>query len=104
VNFVRPRLVTVQGAGIPWPFGGKTPQVMFDLDTAAVQSRGLTGLDVANALAAQTLITPVGSQKIGDYEYNINLNSAPSKLQSSATSDQKRGRRDGVHARRCRGA
>jgi multidrug efflux pump subunit AcrB len=80
MNFVRPRLVTVQGAGIPWPFGGKTPQVMFDLDTAALLSRGLTGLDVANALAAQNLITPVGSEKIGDYEYNINLNSAPSEL------------------------
>src|ERR1700735_866509 len=72
LNFVRPRLVTVQGAGIPWPFGGKTPQVMFDLDTAALQSRGLTGLDVANALAAQNLITPVGAEKIGDFEYNIN--------------------------------
>src|SRR6266851_4516293 len=47
-NFVRPRLVTVQGAGIPWPFGGKTPQVMFDLDTAALQSRSLTVLDVAH--------------------------------------------------------
>jgi multidrug efflux pump subunit AcrB len=80
MNFVRPRLVTVQGAGIPWPFGGKTPQVMFDLDTAALQSRGLTGLDVADALAAQNLITPVGSEKIGDYEYNINLNSAPSNI------------------------
>jgi multidrug efflux pump subunit AcrB len=80
MNFVRPRLVTVQGAGIPWPFGGKTPQVMFDLDTAALQSRGLTGLDVANALAAQNLITPVGTEKIGNYEYNVNLNSAPSKL------------------------
>ncbi len=79
-NFVRPRLVTAQGAGIPWPFGGKTPQVMFDLDTAALESRGLTGLDVANALAAQNLITPVGSEKIGDYEYTINLNSAPSKI------------------------
>jgi multidrug efflux pump subunit AcrB len=81
LNFVRPRLVTVQGAGIPWPFGGKTPQVMFDLDTAALQSRGLTGLDVAQALAAQNLITPVGSEKIGAYEYNINLNSAPSSIQ-----------------------
>ncbi len=81
MNFVRPRLVTVQGAGIPWPFGGKSPQVMFDLDTAALQSRGLTGLDVANALAAQNLLTPAGSEKIGDYEYNVNLNSAPSKIQ-----------------------
>jgi multidrug efflux pump subunit AcrB len=80
LNFVRPRLITVQGAGIPWPFGGKTPQVMFDLDTAALQSRGLTGLDVANALAEQNLITPVGSEKIGDYEYTINLNSAPSTI------------------------
>jgi multidrug efflux pump subunit AcrB len=80
INFVRPRLITVQGAGIPWPFGGKTPQVMFDLDTAALQSRGLTGLDVAKALAAQNLITPVGSEKIGNYEYNVNLNSAPSDI------------------------
>jgi multidrug efflux pump subunit AcrB len=80
LNFVRTRLVTVQGAGIPYPFGGKTPQVMFDLDTAALQSRGLTGLDVANALAAQNLITPVGTEKIGSYEYTVNLNSAPSKI------------------------
>jgi multidrug efflux pump subunit AcrB len=80
LNFVRTRLVTVQGAGIPYPFGGKTPQVMFDLNTAALQARGLTGLDVANALAAQNLITPVGTEKIGDYEYTVNLNSAPSKI------------------------
>jgi multidrug efflux pump subunit AcrB len=80
LNFVRTRLVTVQGAGIPFPFGGKTPQVMFDLDTAALQARGLTGLDVANALAAQNLLTPAGTEKIGDYEYTVNLNSAPSKI------------------------
>ena len=80
MNFVRPRLITVQGAGIPWPYGGKTPQVMFDLDTAALQSRGLTGNDVANALAAQNLITPVGTEKIGHYEYVVNLNSAPSQI------------------------
>jgi multidrug efflux pump subunit AcrB len=80
MNFVRPRLVTVQGAGIPWPFGGKTPQVMFDLDTAALQSRGLTGNDVANALNVQNLITPAGTEKVGNYEYTVNLNSAPSKI------------------------
>ncbi len=80
INFLRTRLVTVQGAGIPYPFGGKSPQVMYDLDTAALQSRGLTGLDVANALAAQNLLTPAGTQKIGDYEYTVNLNSAPSKI------------------------
>jgi multidrug efflux pump subunit AcrB len=80
LNFVRTRLVTVQGAGIPYPFGGKTPQVMYDLDTAALQSRGLTGQDVANALAAQNLLTPAGTEKIGDFEYTINLNNAPSKI------------------------
>jgi len=84
MNFIRPRLVTVQGAGIPWPFGGKAPQVMFDLDTAALQARGLTGLDVANALAAQNLNTPAGTEKIGDYEYTVNLNSAPSKISELA--------------------
>src|ERR1700693_5041605 len=80
LNFVRPRLVTVQGVGIPWPFGGAGPQVMFDLDTAALQARCLTGLDVAKALAAQNLITPVGTEKIGNFEYTVNLNSAPSKI------------------------
>jgi multidrug efflux pump subunit AcrB len=80
LNFVRTRLVTVQGAAIPYPFGGKSPQVMFDLDTAALQARGLTGLDVANALAAQNLLTPAGTEKIGKYEYTVNLNSAPSKI------------------------
>jgi multidrug efflux pump subunit AcrB len=80
INFVRTRLVTVQGAGIPYPFGGKTPQVMYDLDTGAMQSRGLTGNDIANALANQNLLTPAGTEKIGDYEYTVNLNNAPSKI------------------------
>src|ERR1700741_667989 len=80
MNFVRVRLVTVQGAGIPWPFGGRQPQVMYDLDPAALQAHGLTGHDVASALAAQNLLTPAGSEKIGNYEYTINLNNAPSKL------------------------
>src|ERR1700745_4324468 len=80
MNFVRVRLVTVQGAGIPCPFGGQQPQVMYDLDPAALQAHGLTGQDVANALAAQNLLTPAGTEKIGNYEYTINLNSAPSKI------------------------
>jgi multidrug efflux pump subunit AcrB len=84
INFVRTRLVTVQGAGIPYPFGGKTPQVMYDLNTGAMQSLGLTGQDVAAALAAQNLLTPAGTQKIGDYEYTVNLNSAPSQVSELA--------------------
>jgi multidrug efflux pump subunit AcrB len=84
INFVRTRLVTVQGAGVPYPFGGKSPQVMYDLDTGAMQARGLTGNDVANALAAQNLLTPAGTEKIGEYEYQINLNNAPSKISELA--------------------
>jgi multidrug efflux pump subunit AcrB len=80
MNFVRVRLVTVQGAGIPWPFGGQQPEVLYDLDPVALRAHGLTAHDVANALAAQNLLTPAGSEKIGKYEYTINLNNAPSKL------------------------
>ena len=80
LNFVRTRLVTVQGAAIPYPFGGKNPEVMYDLDTAALQARGLTGQDVAYALAQQNLLTPVGTEKIGKVEYTINLNNAPAKI------------------------
>jgi len=80
LNVVRTRLVTVEGAAIPYPFGGKSRQVQIDLDSAALQARGLTGQDVANALAAQNLITPVGTQKIGAFEYIVQLNNAPSAI------------------------
>src|ERR1700678_2944987 len=76
INQVRTPLVTVAGAAIPYPFGGKSRQVQIDLDPAALQSRGLSGQDVANALAAQNIITPVGSEKVGTFEYTINLNNA----------------------------
>jgi multidrug efflux pump subunit AcrB len=78
LNVVRIPLVTVPGAAIPYPFGGKTRQVQIDLDPAALQARGLSAQDAANALAAQNLITPVGTQKIGSFEYEIQLNNAPS--------------------------
>ena len=80
LNVVRTPLVTVPGAAIPFPYGGKTRQVQIDLDSAAMQARGLSGQDVANALAAQNLITPVGTQKIGSFEYTIQLNNAPSVI------------------------
>ena len=80
LNVVRTPLVTVPGAAIPFPYGGKTRQVQIDLDSAAMQARNLSGQDVANALAAQNLITPVGTQKIGGFEYTIQLNNAPSVI------------------------
>jgi multidrug efflux pump subunit AcrB len=76
LNFVRVPIVTVPGAAMPYPFGGKFRQVQIDVDPEAMRARGLSGQDVANALAAQNLITPVGTEKIGTFEYAINLNSA----------------------------
>lgn len=81
INFVRTFLITVPGASVPYPFGGKNRQIQIDLDPAALQARGLSGTDVANALAAQNLITPVGTQKIGGFEYAINLNNSPSAIE-----------------------
>src|SRR6201992_1230116 len=80
LNVIRTPLVTVPGAAIPYPYGGKSRQVQIDLDSLAMQARGLSGQDVANALAAQNLITPVGTQKIGTFEYAIQLNNAPSRI------------------------
>ncbi|MFM0511837.1 efflux RND transporter permease subunit [Paraburkholderia sp. RL17-373-BIF-A] len=82
LNAVRPVLTTVAGAAIPYPFGGKTRQVQIDVDPAALQARGLSAQDVANALAGQNLITPVGTEKIGDYEYTLQLNNAPSQIKA----------------------
>jgi len=80
LNVVRTPLVTVPGAAIPYPYGGKSRQVQIDLDSTAMQARGLSGQDVANALAAQNLITPVGTEKIGQFEYPINLNDSPTAI------------------------
>ncbi|WP_321909979.1 efflux RND transporter permease subunit [Paraburkholderia sp. J11-2] len=80
LNQLRPQLVTVAGAAIPYPFGGKTRQVQIDVDPAKLQARGLSAQDVANALAMQNLITPVGTAKMGDHEYTLQLNDAPAAI------------------------
>ena len=81
INQLRTPLVTVPGAAIPYPFGGKQRQIQIDLNLVALQARGLSGQDVSNALAAQNLITPVGTQKIGGFEYNVQLNNSPLKIE-----------------------
>ncbi|WP_221194033.1 efflux RND transporter permease subunit [Roseateles terrae] len=80
-NTIRTPLVTVPGAAIPLPYGGKQRQVQIDLNPAALQARGLSAQDVANALATQNVLTPIGTQKIGELEYTLQLNSAPSAIQ-----------------------
>lgn len=81
LNTVRTPLVTVPGAAIPLPYGGKQRQVQIDVKPDALQARGLSAQDIANALAAQNILTPVGTQKIGELEYTIQLNSAPSAIE-----------------------
>jgi multidrug efflux pump subunit AcrB len=80
INTVRPPLVTVAGAAIPYPYGGKQREVQIDLDSAALQAHALSAQDVASALAAQNLIVPIGTQKIGSLEYALLLNDAPSAI------------------------
>src|SRR6202051_2386989 len=77
INQLRTPLVTVPGAAIPYPYGGKQRQIQIDVDPQKLQSLGLSGQDVANALAAQNLIQPAGTSKIGTFEYVIQVNNSP---------------------------
>ncbi|HJT86370.1 MAG TPA: efflux RND transporter permease subunit [Bryobacteraceae bacterium] len=76
-NFIRTQLATVQGAAIPWPYGGKQRQVMVDLRMPALQAKGLSPVDVVNAINSQNIILPGGTSKIGQFEYDVDLNGSP---------------------------
>ncbi len=80
LNFIRPQLVTVPGAQLPYPYGGSTRQVQIDLDQTALNAHGISATDVGAALAQQNLITPVGTEKIGAYELTVDLNDSPKVL------------------------
>jgi len=78
LNFIRTQLITVPGASVPYPYGGKQRQVQVDLNTTALQSKGLSALDVVNAISLQNLILPTGTSKIGPKEYDVSIpNAAP---------------------------
>jgi multidrug efflux pump subunit AcrB len=81
LNFIRTQLATVQGAQVPLPYGGKSRQIMVDIDPAKLYGKGLSPTDVSNAINVQNVILPAGTQKIGDREYNVRLNSSPEVLQ-----------------------
>jgi CzcA family heavy metal efflux pump len=80
LNFIRPQLTAVPGTAIPYPYGGKQRQVQVDLNTTALQSKGLSPLDVVNAISAQNLILPSGTAKIGKFEYNVDMNGSPTTI------------------------
>src|ERR1700761_2776083 len=80
MNFLRPQLVTVPGAVVPYPYGGKQRQVMIDLNPAQLQSKGLSPFDVVTALSNQNLLLPSGTAKIGQFEYDVDMNYSPQKI------------------------
>jgi CzcA family heavy metal efflux pump len=75
-NFLRPQLVTVPGAVIPFPYGGKQRQVMIDLNPNLLQAKGLSPQDVLLAVQQQNVILPSGTAKIGEFEYDVRVNSS----------------------------
>ncbi len=81
LNFIRTQLVTIPGAGIPYPYGGKQRQVQVDINLQALQSKGLSPSDVVNTVGTQNLILPSGTIKVGSLEYQIETNSAPSTIE-----------------------
>ncbi len=76
-NFLRTQLVTVPGAAIPYPFGGKQRQVMVNLNSQLLQSKGLSPGDVVSAVNLQNLVLPSGTAKLDEFEYDVDLNASP---------------------------
>jgi multidrug efflux pump subunit AcrB len=81
VNFLRPQLITIPGAAVPFPFGGKNRLISVDIDTTALQARGLTPSDIVTAVNAQNLILPGGTAKIGAQEFTVDLHGSPDSIE-----------------------
>jgi multidrug efflux pump subunit AcrB len=81
-NIIRPALAVVHGAEVPYPYGGKPRVIMADLDSAALQSRGLSASDVSSALQHQNVILPAGDVKIGDKDYALAMNNSPDVIET----------------------
>jgi multidrug efflux pump subunit AcrB len=79
-NFVRPQLATVHGAVLNQPYGGKQRQIEVDLDIPALQSKGLSAADIVSTMSTQNLILPAGTAKLGRFEYQVEMNSSPAKV------------------------
>src|ERR1700691_1664322 len=79
-NFIRTQLATVRGVALPFPYGGKQRQIQVDLDSQALQSKGLSPVDIVNAVNAQNLILPTGTAKLGTLEYTVEMNGSPQTI------------------------
>src|SRR6516165_1714827 len=79
-NFIRTQLATIPGAATPFPYGGKQRLVSVDTDPVALQAKGLSPVDIVNAVNAQNLILPTGTAKMGALEYNVEMNASPTTV------------------------
>src|SRR5208282_2622797 len=70
------------GAEVPYPYGGKPRVIMADLDSRALQARGLSPSDVSTALQHQNVILPAGDVKIGDRDYLLTMNNTPDVIEA----------------------
>src|SRR2546428_10564014 len=77
LNFLRPQLITVPGAAVPYPYGGKQAQIMINLNNRLLQSKGLAPADIVATFAQQNLVVPSGTVKIGEFEYDVAQNASP---------------------------
>jgi multidrug efflux pump subunit AcrB len=79
-NTIRVQIATVEGAQMPYPYGGKMRQIQVDLNLAALQAKGISPADVVSAISSQNVIAPSGTIKIDKFEYQVETNSAPTVL------------------------
>jgi len=82
VNGIRTRLAAVRGASVPQPYGGRSRQINVDLDPQQLLARGISPLEVSNAINAQNLVLPSGTAKIGPREYGVRVNGSPEMLET----------------------
>jgi multidrug efflux pump subunit AcrB len=85
LQFVRTQLITVPGAAVPYPYGGKQRYVSVDLDYQKLQALGMTPTDVVNAITNQNIILPSGTMKIAQFEYQVGMNASPETIQELNT-------------------
>src|SRR6476659_8583998 len=81
MNFLRTQLVTVPGAVVPYPYGGKQRQVMIDLNQSQLQAKGVSPAEVVSAVNTQNLLLPSGTAKIGQFEYDVDMNYSPQEIE-----------------------
>src|SRR5215510_1163832 len=79
--FIRTQLAAIPGAATPFPFGGKQRVISVDIDSTSLQAKGLSAVDIVNAVNAQNLILPTGTAKLGTLEYNVEMNGSPQTIQ-----------------------